>query len=384
MPTANFVRKSVTVPFLPGEHSSGGTSAVGCKMFDHQWGANRYPSERPMTSITYTRRTALLSGSRLARPQWTYAPTPTDGSVPYWPESLGTRQLLTPETRVANNSAYENFLEEFQGETSSLGVAAAEGRETFSMVANRVGGLYRSYRKLRKGDFRGFLKELSVKPKGKHRNKIRASATESSALWLEYWFGWAPTVADLYDTAAVLSSAHRYPSDRFHGSSGCMLGPKAVQIGSSGDTYVRRMTSKGKYIVKTGATVKLVNPDTFLMNRLGLINPATVAWELVPFSFVVDWFTSFGSVISAFTDLAGVEISDAYWVWHYKGTVNGVYGRTSATEAPSIYDWNVSRTERFATLLRPVTTRPRWLNLAQSQTRAATAVSLLTQLFLSK
>lgn len=383
MPTSYFIRKSVTVPFLPGEHSSGGTASAGCKLFDHQWGANRLDGDRTTLPLNYTRRTALIASKRLARPQWTYAPTPLDGIVRYWPESLGSRNLLTPETRHAQNSAYDNFLSEFQNETSSLGVAAAEGRETFSMVANRVGGLYRSYKRLRKGDFRGFLKELSVKPKGKHRNKTRAAASETSALWLEYWFGWAPTVADLYDTAAVLSSIDRYPSERYSGSSGCQLGPAVTGAGSGG-TYVRRMTSTGKYRVKTGATVTLSNPDAFLLNRLGLANPAAIAWELVPFSFVVDWFTSFGNVISSFTDLAGVTISDPYWVWFYEGTVDGVYGRTSATEAPSIYTWNVSRTERFNTLLRPVTTRPAWLNLAQSQTRAATAVSLLTQLFLSK
>jgi hypothetical protein len=36
-----------------------------------------------------------------------------------------------------------------------------------------------------------------------------------------------------------------------------------------------------------------------LQRSLGLVNPAEIAWEVVPYSFVVDWFLPIGSYISA-------------------------------------------------------------------------------------
>jgi hypothetical protein len=42
-------------------------------------------------------------------------------------------------------------------------------------------------------------------------------------------------------------------------------------------------------------------------NRLGVINPLAIAWELYPFSFVIDWFVPIGSVLTAATATAGLE-----------------------------------------------------------------------------
>jgi len=43
---------------------------------------------------------------------------------------------------------------------------------------------------------------------------------------------------------------------------------------------------------------------------MGLINPAEVAWELTPWSFVVDWFIPVGNFLEALTARAGVTFID--------------------------------------------------------------------------
>lgn len=57
--------------------------------------------------------------------------------------------------------------------------------------------------------------------------------------------------------------------------------------------------------------LKISNPQLSQLQQLGLTNPALVAWELVPFSFVFDWFISVGQYLQGITALHGVTILKA-------------------------------------------------------------------------
>jgi hypothetical protein len=46
------------------------------------------------------------------------------------------------------------------------------------------------------------------------------------------------------------------------------------------------------------------------LNQCGLLNPASLAWELVSMSFVVDWLCPIGPVLSALTAPAGLKFVD--------------------------------------------------------------------------
>lgn len=51
---------------------------------------------------------------------------------------------------------------------------------------------------------------------------------------------------------------------------------------------------------------KISNETLANAASIGLLNPAQVAWELVPYSFVVDWFLPVGSFLETLTDTAGL------------------------------------------------------------------------------
>jgi len=302
---------------------------------------------------------------------------------------LGNSSHVVPYSNMARNKAYSKFKDKVLGDTAELGVFIAEGRQSYGMIANRATGLYRSYRQLRRGNFRGFLKELSVNPKRKHSSKTRAFAHEVSGLWLEYWFGWSPAVNDMF--AAVEQLNRTLSTERLHGVGMSWLPERSERVGAT--SAVRNSTCKGKLYVKTGATCRLVNPDAALSASLGLANPLSIAWELVPFSFVVDWFTKFGNVLNAKTDFLGIELSDAYTTTFYKVVMDYEtwYGGNASgkpkAERPA---WNIAtehtyyKTSRVSGLAYPVVLKPKLLNFGSSVTRAATAVSLLTSLFIRK
>lgn len=67
-------------------------------------------------------------------------------------------------------------------------------------------------------------------------------------------------------------------------------------------SYEDLVTAKGQLLVS--------DPSVVTAGELGLTNPALVAWELVPYSFVVDWFLPIGDWLQAQTSLLGLSFSD--------------------------------------------------------------------------
>lgn len=294
-------------------------------------------------------------------------PSPAD---PTFAASIPGSMPFDTGGQAARNKAYERFRDSVQGDNAAIGTAIAEAGESLGMIQNRAIGLYRAYKDLRKGDFRGCLKRLSVSPKRKHKNLIKSAANEASGLWLEYWFGWSPLISDIGTAADQLSEP--LPSgQKFKGQA------KNVIIY---DDTIRAV--KGVRRTKTGATVKLNNPNLALAANLGLVNPASVAWEVVPFSFLADWCFDVSSFLGSYSDFIGMELSQVYTT----ETSKIVQERKSYPGSGTTGLYKVKQTfmDRRLELVRPLPNNEVFNNLGTSITRTASAVSLLTQILSGK
>jgi hypothetical protein len=58
---------------------------------------------------------------------------------------------------------------------------------------------------------------------------------------------------------------------------------------------------------------RMKDEDASILHQIGLINPAEVAWALVPFSFVVDWVLPIGNVLEALSARLGLTFVDGYY-----------------------------------------------------------------------
>lgn len=276
-------------------------------------------------------------------------------------------QLVSSQTwtdSLAFNRAYEKFVQKMHSNVS-LGQSLAERRKTADSLVRRIGTLAKAYKSLRRGRFRAFLNTLDVPPKEKHRGVVRIRARQASAYWLEYWFGWAPLVKDVYNAVELLDSEY----------------PLLTVVGSAGSRVVGNVSSPANPVnmisaVRISAQVEVKNEMLYRANQYGVINPALVAWELVPFSFLVDWFIPVGNYLRSFTDFVGLSVKKASTTYYIKGT--GEYRNTSGT---TLYAkaWGVA-VKRVRGIAKPSVT---WhVPLRLSVTRAATAISLLITLFI--
>lgn len=258
-------------------------------------------------------------------------------------------------------------------DSANAALLIAERKEAVSLMVNRLITMRRAYQDLRKGRFRDALHRLHVKPLPKHKRTRWTKPKQASALWLEYWFGWAPMVADVHTSVDILQSDIPTPF-RVKVSSG--LSQKYAKSVPSGSTYSdSRLVVSSRVFMQ--ANVEVTNPNLFRANQLGLVNPATVIWELIPFSFLVDWFVNVGDFLSSYTDWLGLAIKDPMTsiLSKSKGTHTFI-GWTGTFKGPV----EASKFSRALSIDRSVRLSGGMLT-GISVTRAATAISLLVSIF---
>lgn len=266
------------------------------------------------------------------------------------------------------NKAYDKLVDKMRS-SASIGAALAEASDSYAMVANRAKQLLdfgRAVKKLQFSKAADILRQSTI-PKGVSKKKSFASN------YLEYHFGWSPMIGDIYDAIDVLQSPMENFSPRGKASTGSM---QYFSQRSPPADYSSRTTGVWSGHVHAGVDVRIVNPNLWLANQLGLVNPASVAWEVVPFSFVVDWFVNVEQTLSSFTDFLGLETSNPFTTLMFKQKAATTWGKP--------YFWRSGNSyiefTRSLTLLKPVLARKNYK--ADNLRRALSQVALLNNLFL--
>lgn len=177
-------------------------------------------------------------------------------------------------------------------------VARADDRALAQVTANMAENIGQYRDSLKQAD-RLFLQ--GYKLLADFKNATRGKSVQFAAsLWLQYQFGIKPLVSDVQ---ALLRTKLGRPG---------VVTSKGVAM----DAWDRRPPSNilwevlvflegTKWGCNTMITCTLDSPWLALLNELGLVNPWALAWELTPFSFVVDWFINIGQVLTSLSASMG-------------------------------------------------------------------------------
>lgn len=262
----------------------------------------------------------------------------------------------------ARNKAFGRLYDKVRQGPASLGVTFAEGRESFEMIANRLTQLHRGYRSLRRGRFKEFLKTFAVKPKRKHRNLVSNKVNQASSLWLEYSFGWSPLVNDVHSAMNALSQP--VPAgERFKGS-----GSESYGFSTGSEIF----SCRGR--CHMGGRFSISNPNLYLLEQLGIANPALVIWELVPFSFMIDWVVDVGSFLGGWSAFYGCTVTDTWTTYSAKASIKVIWDPSHSLSG------NGALIRRKVGIDFPTPNLSIRANIGSSLKRAANAASLLGQI----
>jgi hypothetical protein len=181
----------------------------------------------------------------------------------------------------------------------NLAQSLAEYKQTQDMFVKNAKTIWQFGRWLRRGSgtnpFAGNANRVK-KPK-----KLRS---EVSDRYLEYQFGVKPLIQDIVGSVEELEQVCSRPHYR-------SISSRAVNEGRLEETGVLsidgrtlKRISTDKIVIKAKATVL---GESLSAQRLGFTNPLALAWELLPYSFVVDYFIGVGNWLNAFDAMIGIQ-----------------------------------------------------------------------------
>lgn len=177
-----------------------------------------------------------------------------------------------------------------QRDSMSLGTAIAEAKSTATMLAVAGGDMAKKLI-----GFQNYVRSLR-----RNRDKVLATA----GAYLQGTYGWGSLAQDVFSIDQRLRSD--LDQDLLIKSS-CTT---RISESYSGGSWNARSNWEG--LVKVGYTAKIEDAFARNLEGWGLINPISIAWEVVPLSFCVDWLVPVGNTLASLTATAGLEFRGGY------------------------------------------------------------------------
>lgn len=219
---------------------------------------------------------------------------------------------LPSATGYADNQARSRFYKQAkEAQTAFRGLTfLGELGETLRM-------LRRPGESLRRG-LRNYVKSVTKRTR-RVRNRPALNRIVADT-WLEHAFGWSPLIGDIHDAGKALNQRlERFASSYARVSA---KGKEESYVGSTWSSAVQHYINRWRYMTGTTSAVTVryigevrsVCPDPMVadMTLFGTDWKELVptAWELVPWSFLVDYFLHIGDLLDAWS----VRKSEIAWV----------------------------------------------------------------------
>lgn len=208
---------------------------------------------------------SIFTSSGSGRFVWTTAPDDWSTHDVGCPKACGL-----PDPSVAYNIALGELNDKIRGGLD-LSVDAFQARQTGRMfsAASQAEDLARGLRRSGVG-------------------KLRLIGS----LWLQFQYGWLPTLGSVYGTA---DESLRYVINNLSTYTGKGYTHNVGSITPTDGWYAVPSNFEDSAAVTLSVTVD--NSKVINLSRWTSLNPVSIGWELLPFSFVVDWFYDVGNTL---------------------------------------------------------------------------------------
>lgn len=229
--------------------------------------------------------------------------------------------IIYETQQIAKEKCGNRLLGDLNEAKFSAAVFYAEARKTLKMLhetAQKLNALFRWF----KG---GGYKTLKL------YNQHVGTVNDVSNLWLQYKYGWMPLYSEIYQAMINISRPElNHFIVRAHSSHNS---EHSVEDEDNSDfplilTFLEQWTTESGCTMK--ADLSITNTALFNVQQLGLQNPLEVAWEVIPFSFVADWFLPVSNYLSMLTAMQGLTINSA-------STTEGMYSHGVRTLQSKTY-----------------------------------------------
>lgn len=205
-----------------------------------------------------------------------------------------------------------NAMNDLKDRQVNLAVSLAEMQQTVDMIANAgraLADMISCVRKRRCGNL-----------------KKRVGDFHFADAWLQYRYGWMPLLSDIFGLYEILRQYLRGDMKRlyvkgraqmqddakvFHPETGYSGVFNFYPYGDCSTTYhscscERKIVYEGEYFARYRLDAVLKDDIYNWLENTGITDPLLVLWELIPYSFVADWFANIGAWIDSINAYEGL------------------------------------------------------------------------------
>lgn len=230
--------------------------------------------------------------------------------------SLPTGSVTSIDDTKANNAALRKFVGRLEEVNNAFkgGVFLGELAQTLRSIKNPAQSLRRLASDWRATGVK-LRRTANFRPLPERRRLVKEALADS---WLETQFHWKPLLNDIDDgcrALAELATGQALIGPRISGK-GEARENVGVTVGSGGVNLLRykqhTVVEDHSIVIFRGAV--RVNPrsNALMAPELLGFNPASfvpTAWELVPYSFLIDYFTNIGDILTGWSH----SVSELKW-----------------------------------------------------------------------
>lgn len=184
----------------------------------------------------------------------------------------------------------------------NVGVSAAEFAKTVALIANAARGVSDILTGIHSAAFRYSHNGGSL-ARGSNRglaNDLMSTQEFIQSLWLQARYGWRPLLSDAYNVGEAAATLLTSPTPWSTVSSNVFV---PLEFTIEGYTKIFAF-GQAQYSKRLKFRLK---GDPSIPTHLGLNDPLSILWELLPYSFVLDWFVPIGSFLKSYEGLSGVD-----------------------------------------------------------------------------
>jgi hypothetical protein len=220
-------------------------------------------------------------------------------SVPDWAQEV----LLDANDQI---KLVNKLREKLQGSDFNMSVFLGEGHQTLKLLADSAIRIAKAGYHAKKGDFPGAVRALwegttraPLKRRPPNWSQTPKDARQVASNWLELQYGWKPLLQDAAGAAEMLAHHLEVPARTTYRTS---VRKEKVnrRLSYSGFNQSGPVNCTAVKVHRRSLIARIEEcGQTSLPAKLGLLDPELVLWELMPFSFIADWFIPIGSWMEA-------------------------------------------------------------------------------------
>lgn len=198
----------------------------------------------------------------------------------------------------------------------NLGLFFAQADKSLQTVTTAATRIYAMTKALKRGRLGDAYRALGIqhpregvrlKPGERRYPPPKRVRDNASSYFLEMQYGWQPILNDAYGAAQKIASLANEEKEFFRVRH--RGGSEVVRNYDLVPHPLRPLKLLDIDSLKFEATVKFRADDKWIAmaSSLGLTNPMLIAWDVVPFSFVIDWFIPVGNYLESISAFHGLE-----------------------------------------------------------------------------